>query len=369
MSISIPPGLKKAVETGNLVLFVGAGLSYNLKNSSGAKLGGWNDLVTAILDHLIELGHDDVAEPLKQLVGKYDPITILDLIESHKQSPLDDISDFVKSFFKLHEDNNYDLHRDLYGLSRIIVTTNYDCAFETAVDELRDNKAYKGKNHELARYRKDDAPMLFKLHGCVEDADSMVLFPSGYRELYDNDSIDAEHVLWVLGNIIYNKTILFLGTGLGDYQINNIFKRIGRLLGKHNQKHFIITTQNRLDSTLENFLSPITISSYDRVSQVIGQLLDIKRSAENEKNAQDQIYRRQLEELGEKTKSLEEQLKREQSESNMLKILLNREAINRFAMGVKHSLVEEYLEASGEYKAATEIKSNFHQAYNNWVML
>lgn len=38
---NIPHGLKEAIEKDELVLFIGAGLSWDLKNTEGKTLGGW----------------------------------------------------------------------------------------------------------------------------------------------------------------------------------------------------------------------------------------------------------------------------------------------------------------------------------------
>ena len=233
----IPTELKKAICNDNLILFVGAGLSYNLSNISKVPLKGWVNLVECILIELKCKGHD--VDHLLPLVQKYDPIKILDLIESDKSIPKIEIYSFTKDFFDLDPDNNVELHKLLFQLSKKIITTNYDNAFEIAIPDLRKNKAYKGKNYELTTHKDSNSVLLFKLHGCFEDVDSMVLFPSNYRNLYKNPERDAEHSLLVLRNIIVNKSILFIGTGMGDFQINNIFKEIEHLQDEYNQDHFI----------------------------------------------------------------------------------------------------------------------------------
>ncbi|SPY36129.1 Uncharacterised protein [Porphyromonas cangingivalis] len=284
MKINIPVELKNAIEEDNLVLFIGAGVSSKLKNSKGCNIGTWKDLVKAILDFLGKQGYDVGA--LIQLVEQYPPMKILDLIECMNDLSLHYVGDFVKEYFTFSKNSRYPLHKKLYQLSHVIVTTNYDTAFENAIPLLRSQKAYKGKNHELARFRQKDASLLFKLHGCSDDFGSMVLFPSSYRELYETDSIDAEHVLWALMNIVYSKTILFIGTGMEDHQINNIFKKISKLLGRSCRKHYIVTTKKDIDSSLKDFLSPVTIDSYDKLGKLIDELIKIRKDKENSTEVQ-----------------------------------------------------------------------------------
>ncbi|KOY87810.1 hypothetical protein AD998_18215 [bacterium 336/3] len=269
----IPTDLIKAINDNDLIVFVGAGLSFNFKNVDNQKLEGWSNLVVNILNDLQSKGHE--VNDLMPLIKRYDPIKVLDLIESDSELSKKDIYNFIKKFLILSDKNDYDLHKKLFELSKKIITTNYDTAFEEAVPELRRSKAYKGRNYELTKHKDKDAPLLFKLHGCFEDADSMVLFPSNYKNLYENQDRDAEHSLLVLKNIIINKTILFIGVGMGDFQINNIFKEVKRLQREYNQKHFIITNKT-LDSTLD-FLTPINISNFDEINSIIDELLSIKK--------------------------------------------------------------------------------------------
>lgn len=47
--------------------------------------------------------------------------------------------------------------------------------------------------------------------------------------LYDKSERNSEHGLMVMRNIIMNYTVLFVGTGMGDYQIESLFNEIKSL--------------------------------------------------------------------------------------------------------------------------------------------
>ena len=51
--IEIPHGLKEAIEADDLVLFIGAGLSWNLKNTENEPLGGWDKTKSVSLSNTI----------------------------------------------------------------------------------------------------------------------------------------------------------------------------------------------------------------------------------------------------------------------------------------------------------------------------
>ena len=352
---NIPHGLKEAIGKDELVLFIGAGLSWDLKNTEGKTLGGWKEMVSSILSFLKDKEYITAEE--QQSCEKLGPI---DALKELKKKGIDKniVGDFIKRYFTLGEENNLSLQEDLFKLSTKIITTNYDRAFEIAADELNNNKAYKTRNYEISRLKK--APVfLLKLHGCIEHIDSMVLFPSDYEELYKSKSQDAKHVLQALRNLIFKKTFIFIGTGLGDHQINSIFKEIKRTQGNYDQGHFIITP-NPLNKSL-NFLTRIEINDYAEIPSVIKQLLYIKEEAEKHKSDEEKQRLKQIKELDEKKISLTEQLGQVQNEFARISFLLEREANNRFSTGLKHHQAEEYLEASEEYKAATELNPKYSE--------
>ena len=358
--INIPPGLKEAIEADDLVLFIGAGLSWELKNTDNESLEGWDKMVKSITSHLNEKGY--ITDELKQSCDALEPIKALEKLETEGMNR-GQVGKFVKHYFTLGKENDFSFHKKLFSLSTKIITTNYDRAFEKATPELQEIKAYKTKDYELNRLKKDPN-FLFKLHGCIEHLDSMVLFPSDYDKLYKSEGREAEHALYALRNLIFNKTFLFIGTGLGDPQINGIFKEINRIQGIYDQEHYIITDKPLEDSL--NFLTSIKVTSYTEIPKVIDQLLEIKQAAEAKKSSQEKMLSDQLKESEKEIESLTKKLSKVQNENERQLLLLEREANNHLSIGLKHHLAGEYLDASKEYKATTELKLEFLEAYHIW---
>ena len=355
--IKIPVELKQAICNNELIVFVGAGLSYDFYNINGQQLEGWSNLVKHILLHLQSKDYD--VAYLLPILKKQEPIKVLDLIASDSTIPKKEISDYLKDFLDLEDaKNDYSLHQLLYELSPKIITTNYDTAFENSTSLLRKNRAYKGKNYELTTHKDANASLLYKLHGCFEDIDSMVLFPKDYKNLYKNKNRDAEHSLLVLRNIIMNKSILFIGTRMGDFQINNIFKEVKKLQGDYNQKHFIIT-KTHLDSALD-FLTPLKIKYHSETKGIIKDLIKIKKESSNNDTEELLKLKEDLQKANKKIKELEAQVNPTKDE------LLEREALKYFSKGVNFSISNKHKKAIKKYKTAAELKPKFHEAYNNW---
>lgn len=163
--------------------------------------------------------NDDALEPIKAL-------KIIECKGVNKSK----VADFIKCYFALGKGNDLSLHQKMFSLLARIITTNYDRAFEDAVPGSQESKAFKTKDFELNRLKKSSM-FLFKLHGCVEHIDSMILFPSDYNGLYNSKGRKAEHALYALRNLIFNKVFLFIGTRSGDQQINGIFKEVNKIQG------------------------------------------------------------------------------------------------------------------------------------------
>ena len=357
---NIPQRLKEAIKNDELVLFIGSGLSYELKNTEGTALGGWKEMVSSMLSYL--KNKDYITAKEQRFCLKLEPIKALQRLEN-KGIDREKVRDFLQGYFTLGKENKFPLQEKLYSLSTKIITTNYDLAFEEAIEGLGQEKAYKTQNKKLSELLADPV-FLFKLHGCIEDINSMVLFPSDYRKLYNNYDRDAALALLVFKFLIFSKTFLFIGTGMDEHQIINFFEEIKEIRDSFNQKHYIITTDPLSIPT--NFLTPIKINDYAEIPSYIDQLLDIKEKAEKEKNPEKKLLLDQLEASEKEKGTLEKELNKEKDKNKRQALYLEREANNRFLTGLKHHIAKEYLEAAEEYKAATELKPEYSEAYNNW---
>ena len=352
-NLLIPREIKTAVQDNNLIIFVGAGLSYNLVNKDNQQLKGWKNLVVQLLIDLEKKEYD--VTPFKMLLETNEPIDVLNLIEKNSNLPKNEIINFVKDFYSLKVGEDYSLHKNIYKLSNKIITTNYDDAFEMAIPELKNRVAFKGRNYELANLHKAKEPTLFKLHGCITNGESMVLFPTGYDALYNSENEDAERTLFYLKNLITNKHILFVGCGMGDFQINKIFKGVQQQLGKFNDlKHFIITKEvlgGRLD-----FLTPIMLSDFSEINDYILELVKIKE--ESQKTEEFLRLENQLEKT---KKSIIENQKKVISVEQRLESLSN----DFFAESIELHINNDYNAAIQRYKDVIKIKPDKHEALYN----
>ena len=317
-------------------------------------------MVSSMLSYLKDKEYITAKE--QRFCLKLEPIKALQRLEN-KGIDREKVRDFLQGYFTLGKKNKFPLQEKLYSLSTKIITTNYDLAFEEAIEKLDKEKAYKGQNKKLSKLLADPV-FLFKLHGCIEDINSLVLFPSDYRKLYNNYDRDAALALLVFKFLIFSKTFLFIGTGMDEHQIINFFEEIKEVRDSFSQKHYIITTDPLSIPT--NFLTSIKINDYAEIPSYIDQLLDIKEKTEEEKNPEKKLLLKQLKASKKEKEALEKELDKEKDKNKRQALLLKRETNNHFRLGLKHHQAEEYLEAAEEYKTASELKPEYSEAYNNW---
>jgi hypothetical protein len=298
--MELPKELVDAACSNNLVIWVGAGLSYNLINKNGNQLKGWGDFVELIIDSFPEEKYL-TSMLMKSVRYIYDPIQRLDILEVLSSLPKNEILNYVKYFYSISDyerswlqensskqiiskenvrniwknycslsnKQDWGLHIDLCELSNIIITTNYDNAFELVCEQI--NRPIKiVLLDETIGYKKLDdlnETILIKLHGSISNKETMVIFPYDYAYFYEHQ---AHSLILELRKLILTKTMLFIGCGMGDWQINNIFKFGKEKLSDLSQKHFIIETGKKFDEIKQkdkkntlDFLTLIPITKYN----------------------------------------------------------------------------------------------------------
>ena len=361
---TIPAELKRAVINDTLVVLTGAGLSYPLYNKMDIQLKGWKNFVDQMLLYLKSEHY--AVDHLIPLTAHFSPVKVLDLIENTPEITRDVIYQFSSHYFKLDDEkNDYTIQKNICRLCNKIITTNYDTAFENAVPDLRTQTAYTGKNYELTRCANSKAKLLFKLHGCYESKDSMVLFPSDYRKLYEApQDKNAERSLFALRNILYKNTLLIIGSGMGDFQINNIFEEIKKLQGDYSRQYFIITKD--FDHRLASFLNPIIIGDFSEIDAFLCDLNKIKSDHITEEQQEAWQLQEQLTTAQKKIVNLQNKIDNATNASDKNEHLLQKAAWNALERGLEHQLSGEYKEAIDEYKDCLEFNPNMHEALNNW---
>lgn len=146
----------------------------------------------------------------------------------------------LSSFAPDYMTHELDILREV-GKRRIsgVITTNYDCLLESLFPEF---KVYVGQD-DLVFHRSFEMGEIYKIHGSVDNPESMVLEEADYAKLAETQDYLAAKLL----TIFMEYPIIFIGYSLNDPDIQAILMSISRCLGATNlallRKRFIFLTR------------------------------------------------------------------------------------------------------------------------------
>lgn len=217
--------IKKASKRENLVVFIGAGVSAN----SGYRL--W--------DSLIGLFNEELKYSSK--TSQFSTDEMLKIPQYFFNENRDKYYEIIKrEYGKLPEQTNPIIDEVLNLKPAHIITTNFDLLIEKSIEEkhIYGNTTY-GSLEKYSIIRSDDDFVnalknhyLIKMHGDVESLDSLVLKENDYLQY----SLSHTFIETFIKSLFVNHTILFLGYGLGDYNVKLIISWIEGILQNQEKK-------------------------------------------------------------------------------------------------------------------------------------
>lgn len=238
----LPREIIEAGLAGELVLFVGAGMSMLLG------LPSWGGLASRALEHLRVNGALNYSE--KEQLSRLDAkkqLSIARLIADEHQITLD-LSALLKTDVK-----DEGIYEFINAIGCVCVTTNYDellCPKFIGVDEKEDQKKSKMTERVTERIKflpkyLDEPGTVIHLHGSVSNPSSMIVTTKDYLEHYDFSMVQL-----FLGDLFSKKTVLFLGYGLEEAEVLEHILRRGAAGGTKDRRRFALQGFFRSDDPL-----------------------------------------------------------------------------------------------------------------------
>lgn len=138
-----------------------------------------------------------------------------------------ELAAYLRGFATVQEDyiDEIELFRSITKSSISgIITTNYDCFLE---DTCQGYKKYVGQQ-ELIFSSIQGIAEIYKIHGSVEDADSIIINEADYRRFLDNSAYLAAKLM----TIFMEYPIVFIGYSISDPNILEIMKSIVHCLNE-----------------------------------------------------------------------------------------------------------------------------------------
>lgn len=186
-----------------LSLYLGAGVSVPLG------LPDWSDLLTKVTGETVptDLSGEqalELAQRVKDTKGRDLEVAVRDVVASAGCAP----SHYLLAGLRVREN----------------VTTNYDTAYERALDTSLGPRHYRVMTRDLAE---QPHPWILKIHGDAEAPETIVLTKDDY------DQLEGDHraLLAVVESLLLTSHLLFVGTSLKDPDFARAVDRVHKVRG------------------------------------------------------------------------------------------------------------------------------------------
>lgn len=252
---TVPTEIQQAANEGNLVIFVGAGVSIQMGCPS------WSGFADAALKQLAEKGLISYGEI--QLLSELDARKILSIALQVAESDPNAL-DFAKMIVPEHPKDSK-IYDHLNSIGCAYVTTNYDRYLD--LSPATSTKVGIGASGDDTGDDKEDLicwPRQFSsgllrqpgsvvhLHGSVDEPESMVITTPNYLCHYSDDQVQD-----FLSDLFERQTVLFLGYGLDESEVLEHILRKGQRPGGHRKRRYMLsgyyTHQDKTFKHLSNY--------------------------------------------------------------------------------------------------------------------
>lgn len=223
---SIPKPLLHAARERAVVPLVGAGVS----RQAGKMFPSWPELLEIMRSEAEKNGHIDAQESheVGQLLQRGQYLMVAEALRA--SFPIDEYESLLESVFDPPDVTPSAVHHALFRLRPpVIVTTNYDTLLEDAyaaeyrqaatVYTYRDAPVVQ---RHLQKGRTPARPVIFKVHGSVDEPAEIILSERDYRKLlYQNAGYRT-----VLSAIFITTSVVMLGFSFKDRELTLLLESL-----------------------------------------------------------------------------------------------------------------------------------------------
>jgi hypothetical protein len=248
--LKIPYELTDAIIKGECVLFIASGLSSQVERSNGKRLPNWSNFLIELLEWNIDKGAPFNSNPseIKEMIDKGNHLMAAEELQEIVNS--NDLSEFLNHVFRDPKVKPSNAHKLLTEIPfRAILTTNYDTLIEGAYTISNEGQMPKtitisDLNTALPALRKKNF-FIFKMHGDIDRNENFIL---GSRS-YNNLIFRSPEYLSFLETLFTTQTVLFMGFGGSDPDLDYLLNRLSTIFSRTLSKHFLLMPNTKFNFT------------------------------------------------------------------------------------------------------------------------
>lgn len=292
----IPKSLVDALKAGNVVPFVGAGVSMSVKKknaddtkSDESLFPSWKGFIETLVQSLRDELKNEVAEFI--LLG----------IKTGKLSYLDALQEIQKDlgnrlWYKLFEENfdksqseadedSFKLYKLIWELGKnLIITTNVDRVFQWTCSQPTEFRILDVQNAEYAQLQSEripKRPTVWYLHGHIDHKEKVIFTREQFESFYKARNNEAK--LQTLLSFLTQRTFLFIGFSLDDAYLREQLEYIHKIYKGGADSFYILLRERDIPAAnLPEYVKPVPFSDFGKpLEDLIAELVRIAESSNN----------------------------------------------------------------------------------------
>ena len=218
-----------------VILFLGAGISASARTASGGKMRGWPEFLGWVNNKNLT---GKIKRQIKDLIKEKDYLLACEILQQELKNEWPDL--IRNEYGQVAAPS--ELHKSVIRLQqRLIITTNFDKLIENtcsseALGSHYPTVLYKVDENSFRMMKDHETSYILKLHGTVDDANSLVFSRSEYiRQAFGNSQYSG-----LLDSLLLNYTFLYIGFSMDDPAITSLMEMYA-LKYPSARPHFIFT--------------------------------------------------------------------------------------------------------------------------------
>jgi len=236
-----PRDLAEAAREGQLVVFVGAGLSRLIGCPS------WDGFANGALEQLVpkNIDHYELAQ-IKTVLDPKKRMSLAKIIADRAEVDID-----FANILSATSPPSGSVYSHLAKFRCAFVTTNYDKYIVPEVNNARAEVDWRFiRRDQLLGVNIDRLGNVVHLHGCVDEPSQMVVSTRDYLEHYATEEVKS-----FLSDLFRRKSVLFMGYGLEEVEILEYIFRNGRAVPEPHTRRYILQGFFNAEGRLFDLLS------------------------------------------------------------------------------------------------------------------